>query len=73
MKQRKEIPIGAGTLIIETGHWAKLANLFQGVREYGLLGFVWFNVPGVHDWRISGFAAAAALRTGAKTYGLAGP
>jgi polyribonucleotide nucleotidyltransferase len=26
MKQRKEIPIGAGTLIIETGHWAKQAN-----------------------------------------------
>ncbi|MFY9820287.1 MAG: polyribonucleotide nucleotidyltransferase, partial [Thermoanaerobaculia bacterium] len=26
MKQRKEIPIGTGTLIIETGHWAKQAN-----------------------------------------------
>jgi polyribonucleotide nucleotidyltransferase len=26
MKQRKEIPIGAGTLIIETGHMAKQAN-----------------------------------------------
>jgi polyribonucleotide nucleotidyltransferase len=26
MKQRKEIPIGAGTLIIETGHLAKQAN-----------------------------------------------
>jgi polyribonucleotide nucleotidyltransferase len=26
MKQRKEVPIGSGTLIIETGHWAKQAN-----------------------------------------------
>jgi len=55
------------------GQAAKIANLFQGVHEYGLLGFVWFNVPGVQDWRISGAAAAAALRKGAQTYGLPGP
>ncbi|HEX9942561.1 MAG TPA: hypothetical protein VGG03_11120, partial [Thermoanaerobaculia bacterium] len=26
MKQRKEIPIGSGTMIIESGHLAKQAN-----------------------------------------------
>jgi hypothetical protein len=55
------------------GQAAKIANLFQGVREYGLLGFVWFNVPGVQDWRISGATATAALRKGAGQYGLPGP
>ena len=68
----------APILIAETaaapaaGQAAKIANLFQGVREYGLLGFVWFNVSGVQDWRISGAAATTALRNGAKTYGLPG-
>ncbi|HXZ72784.1 MAG TPA: glycosyl hydrolase [Streptosporangiaceae bacterium] len=69
----------APILIAETaaapaaGQAAKIANLFQGVREYGLLGFVWFNVPGAQDWRISGPAAAAALRKGAQAYGLPAP
>jgi mannan endo-1,4-beta-mannosidase len=46
----------------------KIADLFAGVRAYGLLGFVWFNVWPVY--RISGPRAIAALRQGAKTYGL---
>jgi mannan endo-1,4-beta-mannosidase len=56
-----------------TGQAAKITDLFQGVRQYGLLGFVWFNAPHFRDWRIDGAAAAAALRRGARTYRLPGP
>ena len=55
------------------GQAAKIANLFQGVHDYGLLGFVWFDAPGTHDWRIDSAEAAAALQRGARTYGLPGP
>jgi len=51
---------------------AKITDLFRGVREYGLLGFVWFNAPHIRDWQINGAAAAAALRKGAQTYRLPG-
>ncbi len=49
------------------GQPAKIADLFTGIRAYGLLGFVWFNVnvAGPHDWRLSGPAAFAAFRRGA--------
>jgi len=66
-------------LIAETGaapvadQAAKIADLFRGIREYGLLGFVWFNAPHYRDWRIDSPAAAAALRQGAKTYKLRKP
>jgi mannan endo-1,4-beta-mannosidase len=52
---------------------AKITNLFHGIRQYGLLGFVWFNAPHHRDWRINGAAATAALRKGARTYRLPGP
>ena len=63
-------------LIAETGavhaaaQPAKIANLFAGVREYGLLGFVWFDsVNAVNeDFRIDSPAAFAAFRNGAKGY-----
>jgi mannan endo-1,4-beta-mannosidase len=47
------------------GQPAKIANLFAGIRLYGLLGFVWFDVQ---DWRIRSPAAVAAFRQGAKAY-----
>jgi mannan endo-1,4-beta-mannosidase len=50
------------------GKPAKIADLFAGVRAYGLLGFVWFNVHKNEDWRISGPAAAAAFRRGAQAF-----
>jgi mannan endo-1,4-beta-mannosidase len=50
------------------GKPAKIADLFAGVRAYGLLGFVWFNVNNGEDWRISGPAAAAAFRRGARAF-----
>jgi mannan endo-1,4-beta-mannosidase len=58
-------------LIAETGATpgegqpAKITNLFAGVRLYGLLGFVWFDIQ---NWHISSPAAADAFRHEAKVY-----
>ncbi len=51
-----------------TNQPAKIANLFAGVRLYGLLGFVWFNSVHDVDWRLDNPAAIAAFRRGAETY-----
>jgi mannan endo-1,4-beta-mannosidase len=51
------------------GKAAKIADVFSGVRAYGLLGSVWYDAQGVRDWRIDTAAAAAAFRRGAQTYG----
>jgi mannan endo-1,4-beta-mannosidase len=48
------------------GQPAKIADLFAGIRAYGLLGFVWFDVDKNHDWRLAGPAAIAAFRHGAQ-------
>ena len=48
------------------GQPARIADLFAGIRAYGLLGFVWFDAKGHRDWRISS-AAASAFRRGAET------
>jgi mannan endo-1,4-beta-mannosidase len=50
------------------GKPAKIADLFAGIRAYGLLGFVWFNVNKNEDWTISDPAASAAFRRGAQAY-----
>jgi mannan endo-1,4-beta-mannosidase len=61
-------------LISETGATsaagkpAKITDLFAGTRDYGLLGFVWFNANSHGDWRISDPASSAAFRRGARTY-----
>jgi mannan endo-1,4-beta-mannosidase len=61
-------------LIAETGvvpnanQPAKIANLFAGIHDYGLLGFVWFDAKGVKDWRLDSRSAIAAFRRGARTY-----
>jgi Glycosyl hydrolase family 26 len=47
---------------------AKIADLFQGVRTYGLLGFVWFDVSHPEQWALNSPAAISALRRGAKSY-----
>jgi mannan endo-1,4-beta-mannosidase len=47
------------------GQAAKIADLFAGIRAYGLLGFVWFNGTGFRDWRLTNPAAIAAFRRGA--------
>jgi mannan endo-1,4-beta-mannosidase len=63
-------------LIAETGavpaagQPAKIANLFAGIHQYGLLGFVWFdatNSKGV-SFGMSSSGAFAAFRKGASSY-----
>jgi mannan endo-1,4-beta-mannosidase len=61
-------------LIAETGaapgagQPTEIANLFAGIREYGLLGFMWFDVQGMENWRLTSPAAIAAFRRGAGAY-----
>jgi mannan endo-1,4-beta-mannosidase len=47
---------------------AKIADLFAGVRLYGLLGFIWFDSVHNEDWRLNNPTAVAAFRQGARTY-----
>jgi hypothetical protein len=47
---------------------AKIADLFAGIRAYGLLGFVWFNHNKGQEWSISSSQAFAAFRRGAESY-----
>jgi len=67
---RNPVPI----LISETGvapaagKPAKIADLFAGVRAYGLLGLVWFNANQKRDWRLNSPAAVAAFAQGAKMF-----
>jgi mannan endo-1,4-beta-mannosidase len=64
----------AETAVASTaGQSAKIANLFAGVRLYGLLGFVWFDSVHIEDWRISGPAAVAAFRRSVQTYDRSAP
>jgi hypothetical protein len=56
---------GAGTA---AGQPAKIADLFAGIRAYGLLGFVWFDAKNIQNWSLSSPAAVAAFRQGAKAY-----
>jgi mannan endo-1,4-beta-mannosidase len=63
-------------LIAETGATpaagkpAKIANLFAGIRDYGLLGFVWFDtINRQHvDFSVDSAAADTAFAQGAKTF-----
>jgi hypothetical protein len=56
---------------------AKIANLFYGMHQYGMLGLVWFDIAqddGLYhqNWRIENSPAAeAAFRQGASTLKLA--
>jgi Glycosyl hydrolase family 26 len=47
---------------------AKIADLFAGLRLYGLLGFIWFNSIDKVDWRLTSPAAIAALRRGVERH-----
>jgi len=50
------------------GQSAKVADLFAGVRTYGLLGFIWFNAVTSHDYRLAGPEAIAAYRRAAQAF-----
>ncbi len=64
---------GAPVLISETSALpaadqpGKLAQLFAGIRLYGLLGMVWFDSGHHGAWRLSSPAAITAFRRGATT------
>jgi hypothetical protein len=47
---------------------AQIANLFAGVRSYGLLGLVWFDSDKHRDWLVSGPATVAAFQAGARSF-----
>jgi hypothetical protein len=66
---RDPILIGETSAAPDAGQPAKIADLFAGIRAYGLLGFVWFDSTTSinQDFRISSPAAIAAFRQGAKT------
>jgi hypothetical protein len=67
---------GNPILIAETGavpsagQPAKIADLFAGIRAYGLLGFVWFDTTNSvgQPFAIDSPAAIAAFRAGASSY-----
>ena len=65
---RDPILVAETAVAPDAGQPAKIADLFGGIRLYGLLGFVWFDSVHVFDWRLSGSAAIAAFRRGAATY-----
>ncbi|HTU75708.1 MAG TPA: glycosyl hydrolase [Trebonia sp.] len=44
---------------------AKIADVFAGAHKAGLLGLVWFDLPGVKDWRLEDDPAAVAAFRGA--------
>jgi mannan endo-1,4-beta-mannosidase len=50
------------------GQPAKIADLFAGIRLYGLLGFVWFDAAADRDWRLASRTAIDAFRQGAEIY-----
>ena len=61
-------------LIAETGapagpsQPAMITDLFAGIRNYELLGLIWFDAVGRHDWRLISAPAIAAFRQGAEAY-----
>jgi mannan endo-1,4-beta-mannosidase len=65
---RDPILIAETAVAPTAGQPAKIADLFGGIRAYGLLGFVWFDAIGSRDWRLSSSAAISAFRQGAETY-----
>ena len=50
------------------GQPAKIADLYAGIRAYGLLGFVWFDSTDIANYSINSRAAAGAFLRGSKTY-----
>jgi mannan endo-1,4-beta-mannosidase len=53
---------------LPAGQQSKVTDMFTGVHNYGLLGFVWFDAKGTQDWRLRATASLAAFRRGAETF-----
>jgi mannan endo-1,4-beta-mannosidase len=66
---RAPILVAETAAVPAAGEPAKIADLFAGIRLYGLLGFVWFNsTTKTQDFRVSSSAATAAFRQGTSAY-----
>jgi mannan endo-1,4-beta-mannosidase len=65
---RDPILIAETAAATSAGQPAKIADLFAGIRLYGLLGFVWFDSVHIENWRLDSQAAIAAFRRGARRY-----
>jgi mannan endo-1,4-beta-mannosidase len=63
---RAPILIAETAISPATNQPAKVADLFAGIRLYGLLGFIWFDSVHVFDWRLSSRAAINAFSRGAE-------
>jgi hypothetical protein len=69
-------PTSEPILLAETGALssagqpARIADLFAGIRLYGLLGFVWFDSTNAvnQDFRINSPEAVASFARGADTF-----
>ena len=65
---RKPVLLSEAAVGPRAGQVAKITNLFAGMKQYGMLGLVWFDKVqdnGIYhqDWRIEGnFPAVAAFR-----------
>ena len=66
----KPILIAETAATPQAGQPAKIADLFAGIRAYGLLGFVWFNSTNTigQQFSISSPAAITAFSKGARTF-----
>jgi mannan endo-1,4-beta-mannosidase len=66
----KPILVGETGATPGAGQPAKIADLFAGIRAYGLLGFVWFDTTNDigQKFGISSPAAITAFSEGARTY-----
>jgi mannan endo-1,4-beta-mannosidase len=62
------ILIAETSVVPAAGQPEKIADLFAGVRKYGLLGLVWFDDVTSYDYRLTSPAAIAAFRRAAKAY-----
>jgi mannan endo-1,4-beta-mannosidase len=67
---RAPILIAETGAIAAAGQPAKIADVFAGIRAYGLLGFVWLDATNSasQDFSISSPAATAAFSKGAGTF-----
>ena len=67
---RDPILIAETGATLSAGQPAKIADVFAGIRAYGLLGFVYYDATNtVHqDFSISSAAALSAFRRGASTF-----
>jgi hypothetical protein len=68
---RDPILVAETGAVAAAGQPAKIADLFAGIHDYGLLGFVWFNATNSSNqsFGITTPAARAAFRKGVSSYG----